>query len=137
MHLSQSSSSSSPLWTLILCMLPIILYLHIIISHLISCPFFCTYLNVCMYVCRYVCFYVCMLYVCMYWWWCWGRWSWRDCYDDLKCPRIIKTMMTIYEFWVCMYVFIDLSMYVFIISLYWLQHIMIYSCSSTIRFIFI
>ena len=60
MHLSQSSSSS-PLWTLILCMLPIIPpHLMPIPLHLFDCMYVCRYGYVCKYVCMHVCMYVCI-----------------------------------------------------------------------------
>ena len=37
---------------------------------------------------------------------------------EVLCRRIIKTMMTTYGLQVCLYVFIDISMYLFIISFY-------------------
>ena len=54
------------------------------------------------------------------------------CYDGYDCVvrRIRKTMMMMI---MVMYAYV----YYKFLSPYWLQHIMIYSCSSTIRCIFI
>ncbi len=40
------------------------------------------------------------------------------CDDEVLCSRILETIMIMYGLNECMYVFIDVSMYVFIISFY-------------------
>ena len=41
-----------------------------------------------------------------------------DCDDEVFCRRLIKTMITVYGLRVCMHAFVDICMYVFIISFY-------------------
>ena len=74
-------------------------------------------------------------------WWFW--WLWCDCYDgcdcddELLCRRLRKTMMVTMMIYVCVHRYKYVYVHYQFLSPYWLQHIMIYICSSTIRCIFI
>jgi len=65
------------------------------------------------------------------WWWC-DCCDGCYCFDDVVCRWVLKTMMMMYA---CVHRYKYVCVHYQFLSPYWLQHIMIYNCSSNIHII--